>query len=110
VHVVIPHVTLFATLVEWGESLVGVGLLLGAFTRFSGWTSIFLLTNYWIMRGAYSEGIGAYVDLEPALAALAGRRVTLARYASVFARHLAAPPHAEEGWLGQPLSGWSTGE
>jgi uncharacterized membrane protein YphA (DoxX/SURF4 family) len=71
VHVVIPHVTLFGTLVEWGETLVGVALLLGAFTRFSAWASIFLLTNYWIMRGAYSEGIGAYVDLEPALVALA---------------------------------------
>jgi thiosulfate dehydrogenase (quinone) large subunit len=70
-HVVIPHVTLFATLVEWGETLVGISLLLGAFTRFSAWTSIFLLTNYWIMRGAYMEGIGGYVDLEPALVALA---------------------------------------
>ena len=68
--IVIPHVTVFATLVEWGETLAGVALLLGIFTRFSAWSSIFLAVNYWVMRGAYAS-IGGYADIEPDLIALA---------------------------------------
>jgi uncharacterized membrane protein YphA (DoxX/SURF4 family) len=67
---VIPHVSLFAFLVEWGESLVGIALILGIFTTFSASMSIFLLVNYWVMRGAYSS-IGGYADIEPDLTALA---------------------------------------
>lgn len=69
-HVVLPHVSVFAFLVEWGETLVGVALVLGLFTRFAAIASVFLLANYWVMRGAYTT-IGGYVDIEPDLAALA---------------------------------------
>lgn len=68
--VVLPHVSIFAFLVEWGETLVGVALVLGLLTRFASAASIFLLANYWVMRGAYAS-IGGYADIEPDLAALA---------------------------------------
>lgn len=69
-YIVIPHITLFASLVEWGETLVGVALIAGIFTRFAAWSSIFLATNYWVMRGAY-RSIGGFVDIEPDLMVLA---------------------------------------
>ena len=67
---VIPNVTLFATVVEWSETLIGLVLIAGVFTRFAAWASIFLALNYWVMRGAYA-GIGGYVDIEPTLIMLA---------------------------------------
>lgn len=67
---VIPHVTLFATLVEWGETLAGIALIAGIFTRFAACSSIFLAANYWVMRGAY-QTIGGFADIEPDLVALA---------------------------------------
>jgi hypothetical protein len=39
-------------------------------SRFAAGASIFLLANYWVMRGAYAT-IGGYADIEPDLAALA---------------------------------------
>jgi uncharacterized membrane protein YphA (DoxX/SURF4 family) len=68
--VVIPNVTLFASLAEWGETLIGLALIAGVFTRLAAGASIFLALNYWLMRGAYA-GIGGYADVEPNLIALA---------------------------------------
>lgn len=68
--IVLPHISVFAFLVEWGETLVGIALVLGFMSRFAAGASVFLLANYWIMRGAYAT-IGGYVDIEPSLAALA---------------------------------------
>jgi thiosulfate dehydrogenase [quinone] large subunit len=68
--VVLPHVSVFAFLVEWGETLVGIALVLGLLARFASAASIFLLANYWVMRGAYAT-IGGYADIEPDLTALA---------------------------------------
>lgn len=67
---VIPHVTVFATLVECGETLAGIALFLGILTRFSAAASVFLAINYWVMRGAYAN-IGGFADIEPDLIALA---------------------------------------
>jgi uncharacterized membrane protein YphA (DoxX/SURF4 family) len=68
--IVIPHVTFFATLVEWSETLAGLALIAGLLTRFAAGGSIFLAANYWVMRGAYMT-VGGYVDIEPDLIALA---------------------------------------
>lgn len=70
VQFVIPHVIVFATLVECGETLVGVALFLGILTRFSAAASVFLAINYWVMRGAYAS-VGGFADIEPDLIALA---------------------------------------
>jgi len=50
--VVIPHVSLFAVLVAWGETLVGVSIFLGLFTRFGAAAGIFLALNF-----AFASGI-----------------------------------------------------
>src|ERR1700748_3159044 len=46
VHVVLPHVSVFGFLVQWGETLVGVALVLGLASRFAAAASILLLANY----------------------------------------------------------------
>jgi len=49
-HVVLPNAALFAHLVAWGETLTGVSLLLGLFTRVGGFFGVFLPLNYWAMK------------------------------------------------------------
>ena len=41
-HVVLPNANLFSHLVAWGETLVGVSLLLGLFSRVGGFFGVFL--------------------------------------------------------------------
>ena len=53
--VVLPNVQVFAHLVEWGETLVGVSLMLGLLTRLGGGGGVFLALNYWLAKGAYSH-------------------------------------------------------
>lgn len=53
VHVVLPNAPLFAHLVAWGETLVGVSLLLGLFSRLGGLVGVFLPLNYWLMKGDF---------------------------------------------------------
>ena len=52
--VVLPNMTLFSLMVEWGETLVGVSLLLGLFSRFGAIGGLFLVTNYFMGNGAGS--------------------------------------------------------
>ena len=51
VNVVIPHEPVFAILTATGETLAGVGLLLGALTRFSAGVGIFMVGNYLFAKG-----------------------------------------------------------
>jgi thiosulfate dehydrogenase (quinone) large subunit len=50
--VVVPNVPLFATLIPWGELLVGITLLLGLATRLSAAGALLLLVNCMLARGA----------------------------------------------------------
>ena len=52
---VMTHATLFAGMVAWGETLVGVSLVLGLFTRFGGAVGVFLALNYWIAKGGFAN-------------------------------------------------------
>lgn len=51
-HVVLPNADLFSHLVAWGETLTGLSLLLGLFTRVGGFFGVFLPLNYLLMRGS----------------------------------------------------------
>ena len=55
VHVVLPNAGVFSHLVAWGETLAGVSLLLGLFTRVGGIVGVFLPLNYFMMKGAYAD-------------------------------------------------------
>jgi uncharacterized membrane protein YphA (DoxX/SURF4 family) len=52
---VLPHSALFAVLVAWGETLTGVALILGLWTRFAGGVGAFLALNYWMASGEYAQ-------------------------------------------------------
>jgi len=49
--VVLPNVTLFATLVLIGETFVGIAMLAGITTRLASVVAIFLLLNYMLAKG-----------------------------------------------------------
>ncbi|MDE2571703.1 MAG: hypothetical protein KGM44_04155 [bacterium] len=68
VHTVLTHATLFGELVQWGETLAGLSLLLGLLTRAGGVVAAFLALNYWIARGAGASPED-YVGLEVLAAA-----------------------------------------
>jgi thiosulfate dehydrogenase [quinone] large subunit len=51
--VVLPNALLFASLITWGELLVGVTLVLGLFTRFSAGVALVLVVNYMLAKGAW---------------------------------------------------------
>jgi thiosulfate dehydrogenase (quinone) large subunit len=51
--VVLPNAQLFATLVTWGEFLVGVSLILGLMTRLSATVGLLLALNYMLAKGAW---------------------------------------------------------
>ena len=53
-HVVLPNATLFGHLVAWGETLTGLSLLLGLFSRLGGLGGIFLTLNYMLMQGEFA--------------------------------------------------------
>lgn len=48
---VVPHHELFGYLIMAGEVLVGVGLLLGLFTRWSAFIGLFMVINYYLGDG-----------------------------------------------------------
>jgi uncharacterized membrane protein YphA (DoxX/SURF4 family) len=58
VRVVLPHQHTFALLVAYGETLVGISLILGLFTQvgFSG--GMFLSANYFLAQGKYHVWLG----------------------------------------------------
>jgi len=49
---VLPHVSLFGTLIRWGETLAGVALISGTLTRLACVATILMLLNYMFMKGA----------------------------------------------------------
>jgi thiosulfate dehydrogenase (quinone) large subunit len=51
--VVLPHPSLFASLVTWGELTVGVLLVLGLLTRLSAVVALLLSANYMFAKGAW---------------------------------------------------------
>ena len=74
--VVVPHAATFAMLVAVGETLVGVSLTLGLLTIVGGVGAVFLLLNYWIAGGGYSE-LGGYSGLETAMMILSAINIAL---------------------------------
>lgn len=52
-NVVLQHASLFATLVQWGETIAGVLLLFGFFTRVGAGLATFLALNYMTMSGGW---------------------------------------------------------
>ena len=50
--VAMPHITTFSVMVEWGETLVGISILLGLFSRIGAIGGLFLVTNYFLGNGA----------------------------------------------------------
>ena len=80
--VVLPNAWAFATLVSWGELLVGVTLILGLLTRFSAGVALLLALNYMFAKGAWfwtpSSNDAALVAISLALLiGAAGRTVGL---------------------------------
>jgi thiosulfate dehydrogenase (quinone) large subunit len=51
--VVLPNAGLFASLVTWGELLVGVSLVLGLLTRLSAAAALVITLNYMFAKGAW---------------------------------------------------------
>lgn len=58
VHVVIPNQAIFAQLIAYGETLVGVSLILGLLTRAGAAGGIFLAANYLFATGNYRMRFG----------------------------------------------------
>jgi uncharacterized membrane protein YphA (DoxX/SURF4 family) len=54
-NVVLPNANLFSHLVAWGETLAGVSLVLGLFSRLGGLVGTFLPFNYFMMAGSYAH-------------------------------------------------------
>jgi thiosulfate dehydrogenase [quinone] large subunit len=49
--VFLPSSHLFASLVEWGELLIGLALILGLATRYAAFSGAFLVLNFWFAKG-----------------------------------------------------------
>lgn len=74
--VVLTHVGLFATLVEWGETLTGIALILGLLTRFAGGVGCLLTLNYWMAKSGFAH-LDAYAGLDITLFALCAINLAL---------------------------------
>ena len=58
VNVVIPHQAVFAELIAYGETLVGIALLFGLLTKVGAAGSMFLSANYYLATGKYTLYLG----------------------------------------------------
>jgi uncharacterized membrane protein YphA (DoxX/SURF4 family) len=58
VNAVLPHAQVFSILVACGETLCGISLLLGLFTKVGGIGGMFLTLNYWFAGGQYADIFG----------------------------------------------------
>jgi len=54
VNTVLTNPVLFAHLVAWGETLVGISLFFGLLTRLGGLGGVFLALNYFAAKGSFS--------------------------------------------------------
>jgi len=52
-HVAIPHASVFALAVGWGETLLGASLLLGAFTNIASLLGILMMLNLYLASGSF---------------------------------------------------------
>jgi thiosulfate dehydrogenase [quinone] large subunit len=73
---VLPHITVFATLQEWGETLSGVSLVLGLLTRIGGLVGFFLPMLYFAMKGSYAH-LDGYATLDTLTAIASGLNLAL---------------------------------
>lgn len=76
VNAVLPHVSTYAILVAWGETLCGVSLTLGLLTIVGGIVSVFLVLNYWTGGGGYTD-VSGLSTLETAMMLLGAINVAL---------------------------------
>ena len=53
-----PNQGVFAWLIAYGETLVGVALILGLFTKAGAIGGMFLSLNYFLARGQYKSRLG----------------------------------------------------
>lgn len=58
IDVVIPHQAVFAQLIAFGETLVGISLIFGLLTRAGAAGAIFLSANYYFATGRYLSHFG----------------------------------------------------
>jgi len=56
--VVVPNQSTFATLIAYGETLVGIALVLGLLTKAGAIGGMFLSLNYFLMTGQYKSRLG----------------------------------------------------
>lgn len=68
--VVLPNATLFGYTVAWGETLVGIGLILGTFTGFAALAGAFMNLNF-MLAGSTSSNPILYTAAIVILAGLA---------------------------------------
>lgn len=81
---VVPHQAVFAELIAYGETLVGIALLLGLLTKIGAAGSIFLALNYFFATGKFTVYFG--VESLELMAAAVGVLLLLTpsnRYASL---------------------------
>jgi uncharacterized membrane protein YphA (DoxX/SURF4 family) len=57
-HVVVPNQAIFAQLIAFGETLVGISLILGLLTRVGAAGGVFLAANYYFATGQYLSRLG----------------------------------------------------
>ncbi|HEV3153743.1 MAG TPA: DoxX family protein [Candidatus Baltobacteraceae bacterium] len=57
-HVVVPHQQIFAELIAYGETLVGIALIAGLLIRPASLAGMFLALNYYFMTGKYLSHFG----------------------------------------------------
>jgi uncharacterized membrane protein YphA (DoxX/SURF4 family) len=50
---VLPHISLFATLIVIGETFVAFALVIGTATRLAGIVAMFLVMNYMFAKGLW---------------------------------------------------------
>ena len=58
VNFVVPHQAVFAELIAYGETLVGIALLLGLLTKLGALGSMFLSANYYFATGKFILYLG----------------------------------------------------
>jgi thiosulfate dehydrogenase [quinone] large subunit len=49
--VVLPNKSVFAALIAWGETAVGIALVLGLATRYAAFAGLVMVANFWFAKG-----------------------------------------------------------
>jgi uncharacterized membrane protein YphA (DoxX/SURF4 family) len=73
---VLSHITVFAVLQEWGETLSGVSLVLGLLTRVGGLVGFLLPMIYFTIKGSYAH-LDGYATLDTLTALASGLNLAL---------------------------------